>query len=766
VADRQQPPPATPPNQPPPARNAPPQAPTTAGQPQQPPAPTGPPRNWPPLPERALLGKAIKRLDGPDKSAGRAKYTYDLIRPGMLYGEILGSPHPRARVRSIDLSAAKAIAGVRAVLAIKDPADPARANVNYQGEEVAAVAATTEEIARDAMRAIKVDYEVLPPLATIEQARNANAPQAFPNGNISKPTVRQEGDVEAALKTAAHIVEGLYATQVQTHTSLETHGGIAEWEGDKLTLYVSTQGINASRDGIADALKVPRPNVRVITEYMGGGFGSKLGADVQVVIAARLSREANAPVKIMLDRKHEHLITGNRPSAFAKVKAGVSADGKFVGFDAETWGTGGAGAGAGFSVPYAVYSPPQGQTWGFANRRQVHTDVYTNAGPQRAFRAPGHPQACFITETVIDELADRLRMDPLELRLRNLAPEAPNAQWRKYFPMGAEKIGWSKRHPTGDSAAGPIKRGLGCAANVWGGGGNRQTRAMCEINPDGTVVNKIATQDIGTGTRTLVAMITAETMGLPLTAVTAAIGDTNYPFAPGSGGSITVGSVSPTVRVAAENALKELFTKVAPQLESTAEQLEATGGRIQVKGTPAKGMAWRDACKLLGTTPIQANGAWEQGLSGVGTSGVQFADVEVDIETGITRVKKIVSVQDCGMIVDKLTAESQMYGGIIMGLGFALFEHRITDRNTGAMVNPNMEWYLLPGISDVPIIDVTLVDQPERGVIGIGEPPIISTAAAIANAVSNATGVRIRKLPVSPDTVLAALQQERAGGTL
>jgi xanthine dehydrogenase YagR molybdenum-binding subunit len=721
-------------------------------------APAAPPRSWPPVADRVLLGKSIKRLDGPDKAAGRAKYTYDLIRPGMLYGEILGSPHPRAKVTGIDLSAAKGLAGVRAVIAIKDPGDAAKSLINYQGEEVAAVAATTEQIARDAIRLIKVQYDVLQPLATVEQAMNPNAPQAFPKGNVTQPNVRGEGDVEAALKTAAHVVEGLYQTQVQTHTSLETHGGIAEWEGDKLLLHISTQGINASRDGIADALQVPRPNVRVVTEYMGGGFGSKLGADVQVVIAARLAKEANAPVKIMLDRKHEHLITGNRPSAFARVKAGVNAEGKFVAWHSETWGTGGAGQGAGFSVPYPVYV--------FPARRQSHRDVYTNAGPQRAFRAPGHPQACFITETVIDELADRLRIDPLELRLRNVQPEAPNAQWKKYFAMGAEKIGWSRRHPTGDAAAGPIKRGLGCAANMWAGGGNRQTRALCEIHPDGSVINKIATQDIGTGTRTLVTMITAETLGLPLTAVTAAIGDTSYPFAPGSGGSITVGSVSPTVRVSAENALKELFAKVAPQLGSTPDALEAKGGRIQVKGTPAKGLAWKDACKLLGTTPIQAAGEWTQGLSSVGTSGVQFADVEVDIETGITRVKKIVSVQDCGMIVDKLTADSQMYGGIIMGLGFALFENRILDRNTAQMVNPNMEWYSVPGLSDVPVIDITLMDQPERGVIGLGEPPVISTAAAIANAVSNATGARIRKLPVTPDTVLTALQQERAGGTL
>jgi len=748
VADRQQPPPGQTPT-PPPA--------TPPAQAVQPP-PSGPPRSWPPVADRVLLGKSIKRLDGPDKAAGRAKYTYDVIRPGMLYGEILGSPHPRARVSAIDLSAAKALPGVKAAIAVKDPADPAKALINYQGEEVAAVAAASEEIARDAVRLIKVQYEVLPALATVDQAMSASAPQAFPRGNVTNPNVRGEGDVEAALKTAAHVVEGVYATQVQTHTSLETHGGIAEWDGDKLTMYVSTQGVNASRDGIADALGIPKPNARVITDYMGGGFGSKLGADVQVVIAAKLAKEAGAPVKILLDRKHEHLITGNRPSAFAKVRAGVDAEGKFVAWDAETWGTGGAGQGAGFSVPYNAYV--------FPARRQSHRDVYTNAGPQRAFRAPGHPQACFITETVIDELADRLRMDPLELRMRNVQPEAPNAQWRKYFPIGAEKIGWSRRHPTGDAAAGPIKRGLGCAANMWAGGGNRQTRAMCEIHPDGSVINKIATQDIGTGTRTLIAMITAETLGLPLTAVTAAIGDTNYPFAPGSGGSITVGSVSPTVRVSAENALKELFTRVAPQLGVAADTLEARGGRIQVKGSPAKGLSWKDACKALGTTPIQAPGEWTQGLSSVGTSGVQFADVEVDIETGVTHVKKIVSVQDCGMIVDKLTAESQMYGGIIMGLGFALFENRILDRNTAKMVNPNMEWYLVPGISDVPAIDVTLVDQPDRGVVGLGEPPVISTAAAIANAVSNATGARIRKLPITPDTVLAALQQERAGGTL
>ena len=275
MADQQQPPQQ--PNQPPQVQQ-PPQ--TPSGQPpaaQAPPAPTGPTRTWPAVAERTLLGKSIKRLDGPDKATGRAKYAYDIIRPGMLYGEILGSPHPRAKVTAIDLTAAQRLPGVKAAIAVKDPADPAKSMINYQGEEVAAVAATTEEIARDAMRLIKVTYEVLPALATVEQARSASAPPAFPprppgvTPNVSAPVVRQEGDVEAALKTAAHVVEGIYQTQVQTHTSLETHGGIAEWDGDKLLLHVSTQGINASRDGIAQGLGIPPANARVVTEYMGGG---------------------------------------------------------------------------------------------------------------------------------------------------------------------------------------------------------------------------------------------------------------------------------------------------------------------------------------------------------------------------------------------------------------------------------------------------------------------------------------------------------------
>jgi xanthine dehydrogenase YagR molybdenum-binding subunit len=229
---------------------------------------------------------------------------------------------------------------------------------------------------------------------------------------------------------------------------------------------------------------------------------------------------------------------------------------------------------------------------------------------------------------------------------------------------------------------------------------------------------------------------------------------------------VTTGSVAPAVRATAEKALAALAAKVAPALGADPATIVAIRGRVHVKDDPSRGLSWKEACKLLGTEVVSVEGQWEQGLSSVGTSGVQFADVEVDIETGVTRVRRIVCVQDMGLIVDRLTAESQCYGGIVMGIGFALFENRILDRNTARMVNPDMEFYLLPGPSDIPEIDVVLVDQPERGVIGLGEPPTISTAAAIANAVANATGVRIRSLPITPERVLAALDQQRAGGTL
>lgn len=715
-------------------------------QPQPPPA--DPKYHWPA--SRALIGTPARRLDGPDKVTGRARYTYDITRPGMLYGRIVRSPYPHARIVSIDLSAAQRAPGVKAAIAWREPADAKRNVVMYQGDEVAAIAADTEEHAVDAARLVKVQYEQMPHLTLVEQAMSPDAPAVFETGNVRQGQAQEAGDLAAGFQQAAHVVEQTYGTHVITHVCLETHGAVCEWEGDRLTAWVSTQGISAAREGFARGLNIPEANVRVITQYMGGGFGSKMAPDAQGLICARLAREAKAPVKLMLDRKEEHLATGNRPSAAARVKAGVAADGTLTAFDAESWGTGGAGAAAGFPLPY-IYQ--------FPNRRRTHKDVYINTGQQRPMRAPGHPQGSFITEVLMEELADRVKMDPIEFRIKNLPPEGPNAMWRAYLRRGAAAFGWDKRHATGDPAPGPIKTGIGVAINTWGGGG-RGSQAHCDISSDGVVVVKIGTQDLGTGTRTMIAVVAGETFGLPPSAIRPEIGDTMFPISGASGGSTTAAGVCPAVRIATVNALDALKERVAPALGVEPTALVASNGRLHVKDDPSKAMSWAEACKQLGTQPISVDGQWQPGLSSVTTSGVQFADVSVDVETGIVKVKRVLAVQDCGLIVSRLTAESQVYGGIIGSLNFALYEDRVLDRNTGQMVNPNMEWYLLAGMSDVPQIDVILVDQPERGVIGIGEPPTVSTAAAIANAVRNAIGVTVRSLPLTPQKILETLAQQ------
>jgi xanthine dehydrogenase YagR molybdenum-binding subunit len=725
------------------------------------PAPPGPTANakkyaWPEKP--AVLSTRVKRLDGPDKVSGRAKYSFDINRPGMIFGKIVRSPHPHARVTAVDLSEARRAPGVKAALVWKEPGTTPTSEVRYQGEPVAAVAAETEEQAIDAARLVKVTYDVLEHVASEQQAMASDAPVVFQGGNTRKGAAQETGDLDAGFKAAAHIVEQTYATHVITHVCMESHGCVCEWDGDKLTAWVSTQGVHGTKDGFAQGLKIPGANVRVITQYMGGGFGSKFGPDAQGLICAQLAKQAGVAVKLFLDRKEEHLDTGNRPSAFAKIRAGVSAEGKLTAFDGQSWGTGGAGATSNFPLPY-IYQ--------FPNRRRVHTDVYINAGQQRAMRAPGHPQGCFLTEILMDELADRVRMDPVEFRIKNLPAAAPNAAWGDYFTQGAKAFGWDKRHPTGDPTPGPIRNGFGVSAHQWGGGG-RGGRAHCDITSDGSVVMKVGTQDLGTGTRTIVAMLTAETLGLPVSAVKPEIGDTMYPVCGASGGSTTAASISPAIRIAAGKARDQVLAKAAPALGVTADDLVAEGGRVYVKGNTSKGMTWKEACRYIGTEPISIDAEWEDGLSSTGTSGVQFTEVDVDIETGIVKVKRILTVQDCGLIVDRLTAESQIYGGIVGSLNFALFEDRILDRVTGQMVNPNMESYLLAGMSDIPKIDIMLVDTPlqrSRGVIGIGEPPTVSTASSIANAVRNATGATVRSLPLHPHRILAAIEEQKAGGT-
>lgn len=691
-----------------------------------------------------MIGKRHSRLDGPDKVSGRAKYSYDVNRPGMLHGKILHCPHAHAKITALDTAPARNMRGVRAVRVIQDVGS----EIHFALDELVYVAAETEEIAKDAIRAIKIEYEVLPHFVTEEHLERA--PEATP------ADAEVTGDPDAAMQAADATIEGTYGIAVIAHCCLEPHGQVCEWDAQNLTGYCSTQNVSGLPAQFAEKLNVPASNVRIITPHMGGGFGSKFGADRWGTECAELAREAGAPVKLMLDRDAEITIAGDRPSAYANIRLGAKRDGTLTAWVSETWGSGGVGGRGAPPVPYVFEVP---------NRRHQHTVVRTNRAGARAWRAPRHPQACHLTMAALEDLAAELRMDPLDLFLKNTSITGARAQtYDQELRKAAELMEWKRNwHARGDSGSGPVKRGLGLALHTWGG---RAHRSNCEvlINPDGSAEARLGSQDLGTGTRTVIALVVAETLGLQVEDVKVTLGDSRLPQSGASGGSTTVGGVSSSVRRASQNALEQLFSKIASDLGAPAEQLEAVPGKIQVKGNPSKSLSWQQAASRIGMTPITATGANPGAgkLNDSGVGGVQMADVSVDVETGIAKVNKMVAVQDCGLIIDLKTAESQVYGALIQGIAWALMEEKVADPITGRILNAEMEFYKLPGVGDIGELVVHMMtgtEYDERGVIGLGEPPAISPGAAIGNAVANAIGVRVPYLPLTPDRVLTALEK-------
>ncbi|HZO82530.1 MAG TPA: xanthine dehydrogenase family protein molybdopterin-binding subunit [Candidatus Binataceae bacterium] len=695
----------------------------------------------------SVLRRETPRLDGALKATGNARYSYDIRLPGMLYGAILRSPHPHATVRNADLSAARRMEGVRAALRVDE------GEIRFAGQEVAAVAALRPEIAEEALGLIKVEYQPLPFVVDVESAMADGAPRVFSGrSNVSAPRISVRGEVERGFAQAAAIHEAVYTTPVQTHVSLETHGAVASWRGNKLTVWCSTQGIFTVRDDLAVLFDLPPENVRVITEYLGGGFGSKFGAGAEVVIAARLARAADAPVKLMLPRAAEHVATGNRPSSWQRVKLGARADGALVALELEEHGSGGIGAGAGSSGPYfAVYSCPDVRT--------SERDVYINAGPSSPMRAPGWPQGLFALELAIDELARKLKLDRLEFRRRNNRDPVRAAE----FELGAARFGWNEKNRARRISAGALRRGIGVSAGAWHGLGRSGPEAIVVARRDGRFEMRIGAQDIGTGTRTVLAMVAAEELGVPLEWVAAQIGDSRFPFSVPSGGSSTSPSDSPAVRQAAAHLKHKLLRIAAPMLSAEPTDLEARDGAIRVRFQPERAISIRDVCRRIPGDSISATGERVPNYEGYryDQAGCQFIEVEVDVETGVVRVLNVVAVHDAGLIIDPLTARSQVNGGVIMGVGLALFEDRRLDPQTGLMVNPTMDDYKLPGPLDTPEIDVSFVEVANgvtnTGVLGLGEAVHVSTTAAIGCAVADAIGVPVRDLPITPDRVLAAL---------
>src|SRR5664280_1561807 len=705
----------------------------------------------PPLPpnaQLAVIGKSIPRINGRAKVTGAAPFTVDVKLPGMLSARLLRSPLPHARVMSIDIGAAERHPGVRAIHVINDvvgravettgqntPAGTSGRRVLYVGDPIAAVAAVTPEAAQAAVDLIKVDYQPLAFVVDLEDARKPDAPRVFTHpvhgesfaggnpagaalpqqGNVLGPNKSgSRGDAAAGFADAAVVVEHEFRTQVQTHCCLEPHGLVADWRKDGLTVHMSTQFTAGIRAELAAAFGLPLSRVRVIV--------------------------------------------------------GARRNGALTAIAIDAYGTSGVGLGAGIgNFAQAIYD--------CANFELLQSDVFINAGPGCAMRAPGNVPGSFALEQTIDELAEKLGMDPLTLRER-IDLSAVRREERR---IGAARFGWNRRRAPG-SDSGPIKRGLGMAQSLWGA--NVRTNSACEVRifRDGSVEVLSSVQDIGTGIGTVLAQVVAEELGLRPEDITVRIGDTEYPAGPPSYGSLTTASITPPARNAAYQVLRKLIEIVAPSIAAAAGNLVARAGRISTADN-SRSIGFREAAAQLPTDQIGVVASRSDDYAGFARKmgdmasaqnalgGVQFAEVAVDTETGIVRVERVVAVQDCGRPMNPLQIESQVQGGILQGISYALFEERILDRHTGHMLNANLEQYKILRSRETPAIEVHLLENYQgmsaTDAYGIAEPSNIATAPAIANAVYNAIGVRLRQLPMSPAAVLAALGRipQRSGPT-
>jgi xanthine dehydrogenase YagR molybdenum-binding subunit len=702
---------------------------------------TGP--GWGPNDKHALLNHRMTRVDGPLKVTGAAHYTYDMRLPGMLYGRILRCPHAHARVNKLDIDTALKIPGVQAV--IQGPLEELR----FAGAPVAAVAAISPEIAADALHAIVVKYEVLPHVVHAHAAIRPDAPKVVADeSNLQEKA--KTGDpqkVEAAFVSADAIVEAEYISARIHHACLETHGVVVDYRGgDSATVYASTQGTFTIPDDAAKALGLQQSGVTSIVQHMGGGFGSKFGIGVEGLLACKLSKQTKAPVKMMLTRYDEFVMSGNRSGSWQKLKGGVKNDGTLVAIQARQYRLGGVGQGSQAGQPY-IYTAGESYSEVYA--------LHTNEDSSIAMRAPGHPQASFAMESLMDELAYKIKMDPVAFRKKNLRDQV----YHRQLDRGAKEIGWSRRNPVAGGNPGPVKRGMGCAVGTWGGGGNNQCKVDVTVSRDGSVLVAVGTQDLGTGTRTYTRAIVAEEFGLQVTDVKEEIGSSKLGGANSSGGSTTAASLAPSVKDAAIKARLLFAEKIAPLLDNAKpEEISFAAGAVTGKG---KSLSWKQACAALPAAGITSHGEWRSDLQTRGIHGVSFAEVEVDVETGHIKPIKMVHVQDGGLPLNRLALESQINGGMIQSLGMALWEGRVMDAQLGMQLNPGFGDYKIPGSLEMPeLVPIIDDDDKREQVIGIAEGCIIPALGAVVNAVFHATGLRVRELPITPDKILMGLMNQ------
>lgn len=680
----------------------------------------------------ANAGKSVdgdtSRLDAVAKVTGRAKYARDVFPKGVLFVGGIRCPWGKAKLTSIDVPGAKKVAGVVDVVLEGDAGE-------YDGDPIGHVVADSRAALRRGLRALRANWERLPCRTGVESADAAI-------GEAPEPVTK-------ALAEAKHFLEAEYSTPVQTHSALETHGLVVERNEESAIVHASTQGTFVVAEEVSRFIGFPRSNYEVRCEYVGGGFGAKFQIGKEGTWAATTSAGQKRSAYSFCDRREEHLDTGNRPSMHARVKIGFDDDGTVRGGQiAIAGGVGVARAGGGAAFPSGRYN--------LGEIDAKSKNVSFNGGGPRAMRAPGHPQGAFAEELMLDEIATIAGVDPLELRLRLTNDDSGSRQ--SMLRLGAKMIGWDRRVATG-SQRGIIRRGFGIGTTTW-----RALRGPAQaevvVHRDGSIELRSGAQDIGTGFRTMIGIAAAEKLGVPLEALTVRIASSKLPEGPASGGSVTTPSVAPAVVAAALDARGKLLEVAAKQLGVEASALSITEGAIR-RGDEQV-MAWADLCRILPTETLVGRGSFDGRESphfGKGHShGVQFVELEVDSETGVIALKRVIAFQSCGRVYSRKTSESQIIGGVIQGASYALFENKLLDRRTGAMVNPNLEWYKILGPNDMPVIEPLLwMDENQTGPRGLGEPPVVPTAGAIACALFNAIGEPVRHLPLTPDKVLAAI---------
>jgi len=735
-----------------------------------------------------VIGTRPIRHDGVDKVTGRAKYGADLRLSGLLYGFVLRSPHAHARIKSIDTSRAKALPGVRAVITHRDLREPgsrvvdlgegavnlrhlsnnilAADKVLYRGHAVAAVAADSVHVAEEAAGLIKVEYEVLPAVTDVRSAMEAGAPllhddlftdelgqRATKPSNVAKHFRFEKGDVSEGFARAKIVVEREFHTATVHQGYIEPHNATALWNPDgHVTVWTSTQGAFTVRQQVAELVNLPISRVKVIPMEIGGGFGGKIRVYLEPV-AAILSKRCGQPVKVLMSRADVFEGTGPTPGSYIKVKVGVDASGKITA--AETYMAYEAGAypgspiGAGAMCIFACYDIPNGKIDGY--------DVVVNKPQTSAYRAPGATNAAFALETVTDEICEKLKLDPLEFRLKNAAREGTRRVDGPVFPrIGMiETVEAAKNSDHWKTPLAGKNRGRGVAVGFWFNCGLKSS-VSATVNPDGTVALVEGSTDIG-GTRTSIAMQLAETLGIGAADVVPSVGDTDsVGYTDVTGGSRVTFATGYAAYEAARDIQRQMIERAARIWEVDAPQVSYEDGSLV--GPGGKKFTFRELAAQVNKTgePIVGRGSVDPEGCG-GAFAAHIVDVEVDPETGKVDILRYTAAQDVGTAIHPAYVEGQIQGGAVQGIGWGLNEEYFYDA-AGTMRNSTFLDYRIPTCYDLPMIDTIIVEVPNPGhpysVRGVGEVPIVPPPAALANAIYHAVGVRMQRLPMSPPKVL------------